>query len=442
MKKILCGTLVVFGILILSKNALTKDRDRIFEYPYIEGEILVRFLSNVQTYDKEVMVQDIGAQTIEKDMIVPNLELIELKDGQSVEEALRYFEQLPGVKYATPNYLVSTQAGIFPPREFPDPDPQPGPGFNDPLFARSYGIRMIDAPKAWTSFTFGNRDIIVAVIDTGVDYNHEDLNLNMWVNANEIPGNGMDDDGNGFIDDIHGWNFVSLNNDPMDDNHHGTHVAGTIGALVNNQLGTIGVSPHVSIMPCKFLGKSGWGSVHNAVQCVTYAVDNGAKVLNNSWGGGGFSEPLLEAIQMAKEAGVLFIAASGNYNQNNDEVPLYPATYDVENIISVAAVDAWDQKASFSNYGATTVDVAAPGVAIYSTFPNNLYDTLSGTSMATPHVSGAIALLWAHKPHLTALEIKDLLLNTVEPIPAMKDISVTGGRINVYDAMAFSILSR
>ena len=427
--------IVVALILILfSLHAFTE------EHPYKEGEVLVRYLSSVSESDQINMLSQVGGEVKDQDFLVPNLRLIQLAPGQTVEEAIKQFEQLPGVVYAVPNHYVSIEAGIFPPRPAPDPDPTPDP-FSDPLFDRSYGISKIGSPKSWTEFSTGNRSIVVAVIDTGVDYTHEDLSSNMWKNSKEIEANGIDDDNNGFIDDIYGWNFVGNNNNPFDDNRHGTHVSGTIGALAGNGLGTIGVSPKVSIMACKFLSKDGWGTLDAAMKSITYAVANGAKVLNNSWGGGSFSQALLDTIKAAERSGVLFVAAAGNSGKDSDKEPMYPASYDAANIISVAATDALDQKASFSNYGKTMVDLGAPGVAVFSTLPNNLYGTLNGTSMATPHVAGAAALIWAYKPTLSVYDLKDLMLNTVDHIDSMKDTTVSGGRLNVYNAMAFSLLS-
>lgn len=411
------------------------------DFPYAEGQILVRYLSQTSPQMRDEIRMQVSDEPALEDYIVPNLELVKLPQGQSVQEALEYFSKMPGVMYAVPNHLVSVVGGAFPPRPFPNPNPDPDLDYNDPFFDRSYGINLIGSPKSWKEFSMGSREVIVGVIDTGIDYTHEDIAANIWKNTKEIPANGVDDDANGFIDDVYGWNFENNTNSPFDDNRHGTHVAGTIGALANNGIGTIGVSPRVSLMACKFLNKDGWGRVDAAIQCISYAVKMGAKVLNNSWGGGGFSQPLIDAIKMAEQAGVLFVAAAGNFNNDNDQKPLYPASYDVPNIISVAATDSNDQKASFSNYGKKSVDLGAPGVAIYSTLPNNLYGSLNGTSMATPHVSGAAALIWAYKPTLSVYALKDLILNTVDLEPSLKEITVSGGRLNVYNAMAFSLLS-
>ena len=258
----------------------------------------------------------------------------------------------------------------------------------------------------------GSSSVVVAVIDTGVDYNHVDLAANIWTNPGEIAGNGIDDDGNGFVDDVHGYDFANNDGNPMDDNGHGTHVAGTIAAVGNNSLGVTGVAWSTSIMPLKFLSANGSGYLSDAVEAINYATmmrtryGVNVRVDNNSWGGGGFSSAMQSAIQAANDAGILFVAAAGNSGTNNDASPQYPANYDSPNVISVAATDQNGQLASFSNYGATTVDLAAPGVSIYSTTPNNTYSTYSGTSMATPHVSAVAALAWALNPDATVAEVR------------------------------------
>ena len=220
-------------------------------------------------------------------------------------------------------------------------------------------------------------NVLVGVIDTGVDYNHPDLAANIWTNPGEIAGNGIDDDGNGYIDDVHGYDFVNNDGDPMDDNGHGTHFSGTIGGVGNNGIGVAGVNWNVKIMALKFLDSGGSGSTANAVAGVQYATMMGVDVTSNSWGGGGFSQALYDAIDAAGAANIAFVAAAGNNGANNDTSPAYPAAYDLPNIISVAATDDNDELASFSNYGAASVDLGAPGVDILSTLPGNQYGLLS-----------------------------------------------------------------
>ncbi|CCQ52920.1 Serine protease, subtilase family [Crocosphaera watsonii WH 8502] len=292
----------------------------------------------------------------------------------------------------------------------------------------------IDAPEAWCKQK-GDHDIVVAVIDTGIDYNHPDLASNMWINAGEIAGNGMDDDGNGYMDDIYGYDFHNTDSDPWDDHSHGTHVAGTIGAEGNNNSGVIGVSPNVSLMALKSFSAGGFGSTSNIINSLQYAIDNGADVVNASFGGGGYNAAFDAMIGAANSAGVLFVAAAGNFNNDNDVTPFYPANYTQPNVISVAATDHNDNKAGFSHYGSTTVDLGAPGVNIRSTLPGNSYGYNSGTSMAAPHVSGAAALLLAEDPSLTPAQIITELMNNTDPVPGLSGITVSGGRLNVNEAL-------
>jgi subtilisin family serine protease/methionine-rich copper-binding protein CopC len=306
----------------------------------------------------------------------------------------------------------------------------------------------IDAPEAWEINT-GSRDILVAVLDTGVFYPHPDLAANMWTNPGESgldadgldkSTNGLDDDGNGYIDDLRGWDFVNNDNDPMDDNFHGTHCAGTIGAVGNNGLGVAGVCWEVSLVGLKFLGANGGGALSDAVEAVFYSNTLGGdaqkKITSNSWGGGPYTQTLADAIAAANEKEILFIAAAGNADSNNDITPTYPTNYDFPNVISVAATDPNDELAGFSNFGATTVDLAAPGVQTFSTFPGGAYAPISGTSMATPHVAGTAALLWSFSPELTPAEIKSAILGSVDPLPALADKCTTGGRLNAFKALS------
>ena len=303
----------------------------------------------------------------------------------------------------------------------------------------------IDAPAAW-DITTGSDTVVVAVIDTGVDYTHPDLNDNIWTNSGEIAGNSIDDDANGVIDDIHGANFLGTgapNGNPMDDNSHGTHVAGTIGAEGNNNLGVVGVAWDVKIMALKFLDSGGSGSIADAIEAFDYATlmrtqyGVNIRITSNSWGGGPYTQALYDAIEAGGAAGILTVAAAGN--GGGDATGFYPAAYDSPYIVSVAATDRNDLYASFSNYGATTVDLAAPGVDILSTFPGASYGTISGTSMATPHVSGEAALVWSDLPSLTPLQVKARLLNGADDISAIGNNSskptVTNGRLNALGAL-------
>ncbi|MFM6602958.1 MAG: S8 family serine peptidase, partial [Microcystis panniformis] len=298
----------------------------------------------------------------------------------------------------------------------------------------------IDAPEAWDIQT-GNPNLVIGVIDTGVDYNHPDLASNIWTNPGEIAGDGIDNDGNGYIDDIHGWDFAYNDNDPSDVHGHGTHISGTIAGKGNNGVGVTGVAWNAKIMPLKFLNDQGSGSTSNAILAINYATAKGVKLTNNSWGGGVYSQALYDAINAAGQAGALFIAAAGNDAKNTDTSPSYPASYDLPNIISVASTTRTDALSSFSNYGLTSVDLGAPGSDIYSLAPGGGYATLSGTSMASPHVTGAAALLWSQNPTWTAQQVKNTLMNTGDPIAALAGKTVSGKRLNVFNALAADLPS-
>lgn len=314
---------------------------------------------------------------------------------------------------------------------------------NDPGLDRLWGLindgrsgtKGVDVgvKDAWSIHT-GARNIVVAVIDTGVDYTIADLAPNMWVNAAEANGQpNVDDDGNGSIDDVYGWDFAHNDNDPKDDHGHGSHVAGTIGAKGNDGHGVVGVNWDVQIMALKFIKKQGGGTLDAAIAAIDYSVRNGANVLNNSWGGGGFSQQLKDSIERANKANVLFVAAAGNHRADNDKRPTYPANYQVPNVISVAAIDSRGNKASFSCYGKKTVHIAAPGVNILSTAPGG-FQSLSGTSMAAPHVSGVAALVWSKYPQTAMLKIKERLLQTAIPRASLTQYVATGV-VNAYTAL-------
>lgn len=391
---------------------------------YQEGEVLVKFKSGLSHDARERALSAAGCQEVRAIKLVPGLSRAQIVSGQPVADVVHRLQADPNVVYAEPNYLVS--AARTP---------------NDPRYAELYGLNNtgqtagtpdadIDAPEAW-DLQIGT-DIVVAVIDTGLDYNHQDIVGNVWTNPGEIAGNRIDDDNNGFIDDTRGWDFVNNDNNPLDDNNHGTHVSGTIAAAGNNAVGVVGVNWRARIMPLKFLSATGSGTTADAIEAINYSVLMGARVSNNSWGGGGFSQALSDAIAAAGAAGQVFIAAAGNASANNDATPSYPCSYTLANILCVAATDDDDRLATFSNFGATSVDLGAPGVSILSTTPANTYTSFSGTSMATPHVSGVVALALASDPALTAADLKRLVLDNTDPIAALAGITVTGGRLNAF----------
>jgi hypothetical protein len=313
---------------------------------------------------------------------------------------------------------------------------------NDPLINNQWALRNMSAFGAW-DYSRGSRDVVVAIIDSGIDLNHQDLIGNLWTNSGEIAGDGIDNEGNGYIDDIHGWNFYSNNNDIQDRYGHGTHIAGVIGAEGNNAWGVAGINWNVSLMTLKFTDEQGMGytgAAANAMSYIsmmknTYGVN--VVVANASWGGGtGFSNMLYGAINQLNNDGVILTVAAGNNGSDNDITLRYPSCYDSPNIISVGALSSYSNGlVGFSNYGATTVDLAAPGSIIYSTIPYNNYGYMSGTSMAAPQVAGAVALLKAIKPSLSISEVKEAIFSSVDRIPELFGKVASGGKLNIAAAV-------
>jgi len=349
----------------------------------------------------------------------------------TVSQAIETLAADRAVEYAEPNFVMHAVA-------LP----------HDPDFSLQWALKNtgqtggtrdadIDAPEAWATQRAG-MGAVVGLIDSGVDYSHPDLAPSMWINPQEIAGNLADDDGNGVVDDVHGINAIPNpdTGNPMDDLDHGTHCAGIIGARGHNNIGVCGVTWKARIMALKFLNSNGIGDTPNAVTCIEYALAIKARqnyprmILSNSWGGYGFSQTLFNAIKLARDAGVLFIAAAGNDALNNDSTPFYPASYQLDNIISVGASDKFDHAASFSNFGLLSVHLYAPGVSILSTRPGNRYQYMSGTSMACPHVSGACALIWSANKGLDWAGIKARLLNWVDQKNAFNRCA-SGGRLNL-----------
>lgn len=309
---------------------------------------------------------------------------------------------------------------------------------NDSSYSELWGMTKIGAPAAW-DITTGSSSVIVAVIDTGVAYNHPDLAANIALNTGEVPDNGVDDDGNGYIDDYYGYNFSAGNGNPDDVDGHGTHCAGTIGGVGDNSTGVAGVNWTVGLLPVKVLGDDGSGFNSDITAGIDYARIRGAKVMNMSLGGPGESSAMLEAIERARDAGILVAAAAGNDGEDNDVVSSFPANYNVANLISVAASNSSDKLADFSNYGAQKVHIAAPGVSILSSYSGNGYEYLDGTSMATPHVAGVAALIWAANAELSVTQVKDLILNTATSVSSMQGWIKTGGRLNANAAVSGAV---
>jgi len=415
----LCFTSILFLVLCGMLTITGAFADELTAAP---GELIVWFDTHagISAQAVEQMYSaahvKVGAEEIKTLSVLghPNIQLVQIPAGTSVEQAAQDYLSIEGVKYAEPNYIVEIQ-------KTPD----------DPDYGFLWGMNTIMAPSAW-EFTTGSKEVLVAVVDSGVDYNHPDLAANMWTNPGEIPDNGIDDDGNGYIDDYYGWNFANDDADPMDRNGHGTHVAGTIGAVGNNGVGVAGVNWDVSIMAVKGLGDDGRGFTFDLIAGVIYASNMGADIINNSWGGGLPSHALEEAVRMSP---AFIVFAAGNDSINLDIEP-DSTTINAPNVLLVAASNSVGNPAPFTNYGKATVHVAAPGVSIYSTTPNNNYAFYQGTSMAAPMVSGLAALMKAANPELSANEIKNVIMETVTPAPQWSELTITGGIVNAANAVS------
>jgi subtilisin family serine protease len=424
------------------------------EDSYVPGELLVRFAPKARgiqhsTAEKNVVLSALGGGTIIRNYeIVPGLSLVKLPAGTTIKDALEKFNKTDGILYAHPNHFIKILSTVPNDSYFPLLWPLHNTGQNG-----CTPDADIDAPEAWDINT-GSRDIIVAVIDTGVDYNHPDLAENMWVNLPEKTGEpNVDDDNNGYVDDIYGYDFYNFDSDPCDDNGHGTHCAGIIGAVGNNNEGVTGVCWNVKIMALKYSNMYGTGTTDRAIWAIEYSVKMGAKLSNNSWGWANYyNDPvheipaLKDAINAAGEAGLLFVAAAGNDNNDIDVNPLYPASFDSPYIISVLATDCNDCKVDYSNYGPNSVDLGAPGgdsnVPILSTWPGNQYVYNYGTSMAAPYVAGACALVWSAYPSLGPLEVKGRILSAVDRKLCLEGRCVTGGRLNLYNALRAPLIEK
>jgi len=457
-----------------------------------DGEVIVKYREGVirprETMNMLYDAAGVRAVRHFKGMM-KGFEHVILNDNVKVQDAIAEFEKNPMVEYAQPNYIIRLSpmdlqkapppgGGIpcipgvnipgcdpnakwpclipgipfppgcddsgngggggnpggpgTPPANRPDLKPAPPetvPPMDDPENSKAYGLAKIGAVDTWPSHR-GDRQMVVAVIDTGIDYNHEDLAFNVWRNPSPTK------------NDIAGYDFIHDDGLPFDDQGHGTHCSGTIGAVGGNGKGLSGVNQRVSVMGVKFLSAEGSGTTEGAIKAIDYAVTHGAKVLSNSWGGPGDqgNQALFESIERARNQGVLFIAAAGNESKNNDisSEASYPAAFNNDNLISVAATDQNDNMAFFSNFGKTTVHVAAPGVNIYSLAPGDGFATMSGTSMACPHVAGAAALLWSKNPSWDYKKVKQTLMDTVDPASSLAGKTITGGRINVFKAIQVS----
>lgn len=407
---------------------------------YAPSELLVKFKAGVPTYVMSDIHRGVGAQVLKSFRADPRLHQVRIPKGWDLEKALAYYQSRADVQYAQPNWVYHVATTVA----------------SDPNFSAQWAWRNtgqtggvsgadVRATGAWDKAR-GRFTVVVASIDTGVDYLHPDLRMNIWTNPGEAGANcydGIDNDANGYPDDCRGWNIVANNNDPRDDNGHGSHTSGTIGALANNLVGVAGANWDVQIMPVKVFDNTGSGFTSWAVEGIDYAVRSGATILNNSWVAGGPDPALLEAIRRADAAHALFITAAGNNGTNNTRVPTYPCSYGSmllvvnppSNVICTAATDDMDNRWSLSSYGADTVHLGAPGVDILSTEGFGAYGYRTGTSQATAHVSGAAALLKGCKPGLSASTVKQILLDTARPLISLSGITTTGGVVNYQAAI-------
>ncbi len=399
---------------------------------------LVRFHQDADEDAKNLMRQLVGGRTIETWSLVPGLEHIAVSDG-AVQKAdiVHVIGRVMGtVEFAEPDYIY--RIGATP---------------NDTHYGLLWGLNNtgqtvnsdpgtagadIDANLAW-DVTTGSATTVVGMADSGIRRTHEDLSANIWTNPGEIAGNNIDDDGNGYVDDTWGWDFWNNDKDPTDDNGHGTHTAGTVGAVGNNGKGVVGVAWNVRMVGLKIGSRTGSVSSSAGISAINYCVNKGIKVSNHSWGGTGFSSSFDAAVTSARNAGHMLVCAAGNSGADNDSTPFYPASYTQDNIIAVASTTNDDGLSSFSNYGLTRVDLGAPGSNIASTYisrnSNTAYAYLSGTSMAAPHVTGAAALVWSVNPTWTYSQVRSKILSTVRPVSALSGKCVTGGVLNANGAV-------
>lgn len=395
----------------------------------VRPEILVKFRPGVSAEAIDEISARFNDRVQDEIEAVPGLTMIDDPDNADAAAIATQYQALPEVEYAEPNYEISLDQAV---------NDQKQVGVNDPRFHEQWSLATISAPQAWAE-TKGSDAIVIAVLDSGVEYTHADLVNNIWTRpAGMTP---YQDRDLGTVDDVHGYNAVTNDGEPMDDNGHGTNCAGIIGAECGNNLGVCGVNWKTQIMPLKFMNAGGFGALSDAVEAINYAIDRkragvNIRIINASWGLAQHSRALEDVIRKAYEAGILFVAASGSTSANNDTTPHYPAGYNIGNIISVAAVDKSDALAQFSNYGVKSVNVAAPGKDILTTALGNDYEQRSGTSMAAPVVAGVAALALSAHRNLSVDQLRALLLESVDKRPGLQDKVSTGGRINAAKAVA------
>lgn len=388
------------------------------------GEFIVRVQNHRMLANSELSL------FLKKQIGQTDLAVVNLPTPWTEQAGINYLNNLPGVIAAEPNYEIQID-------KIPnDPDIEKlwglhNTGQKDGAWQTGQDGVDIQAPQVW-DLTTGSPNVIVAVVDTGVDYNHLDLKDNMWINEVEKSGKpGVDDDNNGCVDDIYGCDFLNKDGSPMDDNNHGSHVAGTIAARGDNGMGVTGVAWNSKIMALKAFDNRGAGVTSDAIEAIFYAIKNGAKIINCSWGNDTKSEIFKDVLEAAEKAGILVVAAAGNNFGDNDSAPRFPASYDLPNVVSVAAVDNRGMLASFSNFGRHSVHLAAPGVSVFSTYVRG-YGYFSGTSMAAPHVSGVAALVLAKNPHLTPVEIRERMIQSSVKLESLRGKTVGEGIVSAY----------
>lgn len=423
---------------------------------FVAGEAIVRLKGGVGIASASDNFADKYGATIQDSFdfgklgIVDQGEILHVKlpEGLSTEAALAKMAQDPQIAYAEPNYVYTLDAekatNVVSGEELASQRAaSQDPSAPNDLDSRLWGLNNtgqnggkvnadINAPEAWKQHVGRNDGPIIAVIDTGIDYNHPDLKDNMWVNTGEIPGNGIDDDGNGVVDDVYGYNAFADSGDPMDGHSHGTHCAGTIGAVGNNGIGVVGVNHKARLMAVKIFSDSGSTNTAAILRGIEYTTKMGATITSNSWGGGPFSQAQKDAFEASS---ALHIKAAGNNGRDNDKFANYPSNYEIANNVAVAASDRFDNKARFSQYGVVNVDIAAPGVDVFSTIPGDKYGNMSGTSMATPHVAGVAGLVASAFPELDAQGIKDKVLNGADQLENWKQFVAEGRRLNAEGAL-------
>jgi subtilisin family serine protease len=414
--------LVFLSILLFVQLSFAQKADK----TYVDGEVLVKFKNGTVSQAAVDSHRNIAAKVLEQFADL-SWQRVKLPSRMSVTNGMSYYRKLSEIADVQPNFYYHLEATP-----------------NDTQYSTMYGLPKISAPQAWDLST-GSSSIVVADIDTGMNYNHTDLAPNAWTNTGEIPNNNIDDDGNGYVDDYYGYDFYFNDSNPIDENGHGTHTAGTIGAVGNNNQGVTGVNWNVKLMPIKIYDSVGTTTTSamliNAYNYIRIMKNRGVNIVatNNSYGGCneacGYDQATKDALDALGDVGVLQAFAAGNNGTNNDTTPFYPASYTSPSIIAVASSTSTDARSSFSCFGATSVDLAAPGSSILSTVMSGGYGTLSGTSMATPHVAGAAALLKSYNSTLSSASLKASLMNRVDQLSAWNGVVKTNGRMNVFSAM-------